>query len=172
MMDNTKPYQLFQRAKEIMPGGITANIANYSPYPIFMKSGQGAYLTDVDKNEYIDSWLSYSALMLEHGQPKFDATIVSHIQALGTWLYGTPSEIGIEFGKMIQHYYPSIELLRYTNSGTEATLLAIRLAFAYTGKHKIAKFEGHYHGGHRQVLFSIAPPMSEAGDVTHPNTVP
>src|SRR5699024_10802309 len=88
----------------------------------------------------------------------------------GTWLYGTPSEIEIEFGKMIQHYYPSIELLRYTNSGTEATLLAIRLAFAYTGKHKIAKFEGHYHGGHRQVLFSIATPMSEAEDVTHPNT--
>lgn len=172
MMDNTKSYQLFQKAKEIMPGGITANIKNFSPYPIFMKSGKGAYLTDVDNNEYIDYLLSYSALMLGHGHPKIKDTIENHVQEFGTWLYGTPSEIEIEFGKMIQHYYPSIELLRYTNSGTEATLLAIRLAFAYTGKHKIAKFEGHYHGGHRQVLFSIAPPMSEAGDVTHPNTVP
>lgn len=172
MMDNTKSYQLFQKAKEIMPGGITANIKNFSPYPIFMRSGKGAYLTDVDNNEYIDYLLSYSALMLGHGHPKIKDTIENHVQEFGTWLYGTPSEIEIEFGKMIQHYYPSIELLRYTNSGTEATLLAIRLAFAYTGKHKIAKFEGHYHGGHRQVLFSIAPPMSEAGDVTHPNTVP
>src|SRR5699024_5655277 len=158
-MDNTESDQLFQKAKEIMPGGITSKIKNFSPYPIVRRSGQGAYLTDVDNNDYIEYLLSYSALMLGHGHPKINDTLKSHVKEFGTWLYGTLSEIEIEFGQMIQHYYHSIELLRYTNSGTEATLLAIILAFAYTGKHKIAKFEGHYHGGHRQVLFSIAPPM-------------
>src|SRR5699024_4521394 len=145
MMDNTKSYQLFQKAKEIMPGGITANIKNFSPYPIFMKSGKGAYLTDVDNNEYIDYLLSYSALMLGHGHPKIKDTVENHAQEFGTWLYGTPSEIEIEFGKMSQPYYPSIELLRYTNSGTESTSLAIRLDFDYKGKHKKSNIEDNYN---------------------------
>lgn len=169
-MKNSK--QLFQEAKNIMPGGVTANIKSFSPYPIFMKSGQGAYLTDVDDNNYIDYSLSYSALMLGHGHPEIKRTINKHMEETGTWLFGTPSEMEVTFGKIIQKYYPSIEMLRYTNSGTEATLLAVRLAEAYTGKHKIAKFEGHYHGGHSQVLYSISPTMEEAGHSSHPNSVP
>jgi glutamate-1-semialdehyde 2,1-aminomutase len=74
-------------------------------------------------------------------------------------------------GKKIQEYYPSMELLRYTNSGTEATLLTIRLAYAYTGKYKIAKFEGHYHGGYDQVLLSVNPPVNEAGSAQEPKAI-
>ena len=86
----------------------------------------------------------------------------------GTVLYGTPHELEVTFAKKIQEHFPSIEMLRYTNSGTEATLFCLRLAYAYTGKYKIAKFEGHYHGGYNQVLISVNPKVSEAGDIHQP----
>jgi glutamate-1-semialdehyde 2,1-aminomutase len=161
-----------ETAKEVMPAGVTANIKYFSPYPIVMEKGEGAYLTDVDGNVYIDYLLSYSALMLGHGHPKVKQAMLEQIENNGTWLFGTPHRLETAFGKMIQRFYPSIEMLRYTNSGTEATLLALRFAAAYTGKHKIAKFEGHYHGGHNQVLFSIYPSLKEAGPRGEPTTVP
>lgn len=155
-------------SKKIMPGGVTANIKFFEPYPITMKSGSGAYLTDIDGNEYIDYLLSYGALKTGHGHPKILEAIQSQLQEEGTLLFGTPHRLEVEMGKKIQALYPSMERLRYTNSGTEATLLAIRLAYAYTGKHKIAKFEGHYHGGYDQVLVSINPPIDEAGPANNP----
>lgn len=162
----------FERSKEFLPGGVTANIKYFSPHPIIMKKGSGAYLTDVDGNEYIDYLLSYSALMLGHGHPKVREAISSQIDQSGTWLFGTPHELEIVYGERIKNYFPSIELLRYTNSGTEATLLSLRLAAAYTGKYKIAKFEGHYHGGYDQVLLSVEPPLDEAGFEAEPLSVP
>jgi len=161
-----------KEAKQIMPGGVTANIKAFSPHPIAMKKGEGAHLTDIDNNIYIDYLLSYSALILGHGHPDVKAAIYNQIEEKGTWLYGSPHQLEIDFGKLLQNYYSSIEMLRYTNSGTEATLLALRLAKSYTGKQKIAKFEGHYHGGHKQVLFSISPSEDDWGNITHPNAVP
>lgn len=160
-----------EEAKTIMPNGVTANIKAFAPYPIVMKKAKGAALIDVDGNEYIDYLLAYGALMLGHGHNKLTEAMISQLQQDGTCLFGTPHELEIALGKRIRHHYPSMELLRYTNSGTEATLLAIRLASAFTGKHKIAKFEGHYHGGYDQVLFSINPPSSEVGPIDAPNTV-
>ncbi|MGO4888505.1 aspartate aminotransferase family protein [Anaerobacillus sp. MEB173] len=164
-------YDFVEQAKEVMPGGVTANIKSFAPYPLVMKSGNGAYLQDVDGNEYIDYSLSYGALMLGHGHPEIKKAMMSQIEECGTWLFGTPHQLEYDLGKKLQQYYPSMELLRYTNSGTEATLLALRLAAAYTGKHKIAKFEGHYHGGYDQVLLSVNPQVHEAGDARHPNSV-
>lgn len=161
-----------KKAEAVMPGGVTANIKSFAPYPLVMKKGSGPYLTDVDDNGYVDYLLSYGALKLGHGHPEVKEAIHDNIEENGTWLFGTPHQLEVDFGKVIKQYYPSMELLRYTNSGTEATLLALRLAEAHTGKHKIAKFEGHYHGGHNQVLYSINPQMDEAGDAAHPNAVP
>lgn len=163
--------KFFESSKSVMPGGVTANIKFFEPYPIIMKSGKGAYLTDVDGNEYIDYLLSYGALKTGHGHPKILAAIQNQLAEEGTLLFGTPHHLEVEMGKKIQELYPSIEKLRYTNSGTEATLLAIRLAYAYTGKHKIAKFEGHYHGGYDEVLVSINPPVHEAGPANKPNPI-
>ncbi|MCP3032710.1 aspartate aminotransferase family protein [Halobacillus sp. A1] len=161
----------FSQAKEIMPGGVTANIKSFDPYPVIMKKGKGAYLYDVDGNEYIDYLLSYGALMHGHGHPEINKAIHNQIEEEGTSLFGTPHLLEVEMGKKIQELYPSMELLRYTNSGTEATLLANRMAYAYTGKNKIAKFEGHYHGGYDQVLLSVNPPIDEAGLPHKPNAV-
>lgn len=164
--------ELYEKSKKTMPGGVTANIKYFSPHPIMMKSGRGAYLTDVDGNEYIDYLLSYSALMLGHGHPKIQEAMTNQIDDNGSWLLGAPHEREVIFGERIKQYFPSIDLLRYTNSGTEATLLALRLAASYTGKYKIAKFEGHYHGGYDQVLLSTEPPVDEAGPESCPVAVP
>lgn len=161
----------FLKAKEIMPGGVTANIKSFDPYPIIMEKGKGAYLYDVDNNEYIDYLLSYGALMLGHGHPAIVQALQEQMMNDGTMLFGAPHQLELDMGEKIKELYPSIERVRYTNSGTEATLLAIRLTYAYTGKPKIAKFEGHYHGGYDQVLLSINPSIAEAGDPHSPNPV-
>lgn len=163
--------ELFLEAKEIMPGGVTANIKSFEPYPLFMKEGRGARLYDHDGNVYVDYTLSYGALMLGHGHPKIVEAVQHQLLEDGTTLFGTPHELEMEMGKKIKALYPSMEKIRYTNSGTEATLLAIRLAYAYTGKTKIAKFEGHYHGGYDQVLLSINPSLEEAGEEHAPKPV-
>ncbi|MBU8908386.1 aspartate aminotransferase family protein [Desertibacillus haloalkaliphilus] len=164
-------YAFMEKAKEVMPGGVTANIKSFAPYPLVMKKAKGAYVTDVDGNDYIDYLLSYGALMLGHGHKAIQDAVIKQFQDNGTCLFGTPHELEYKMGKKIKEHYPSIDLLRYTNSGTEATLLALRLAAAYTGKNKIAKFEGHYHGGYDQVLLSVSPSLQEAGDENHPAPV-
>ncbi|ONI37934.1 glutamate-1-semialdehyde 2,1-aminomutase [Candidatus Epulonipiscium fishelsonii] len=162
--------KLHKQAMTVLPGGVSANIKYFAPYPIFMKSAKGAYLTDVDDNDYIDYLGSYGPLILGHCNPIIEETMKEQFEK--GILYGTPSEVEYEFAKKIQQFYPSIEMLRYTNSGTEATLLSLRLAYAFTNKFKIGKFEGHYHGGYNQVLISVNPPVSEAGDIKSPKAIP
>ncbi len=162
----------FIRANQSIAGGVTANIKYFDPYPIFMKSGKGAWLTDLDGNKYVDYVLSYGPLILGHGREEILEEFNSQFQEHSSYLYGTPSEIEAEFAEKIKSYYPSLELLRYTNSGTEATLFSIRIAYAYTHKYKIAKFEGHYHGGYNQVLVSVNPNIEKAGDIHHPTPLP
>lgn len=158
-------------SKKVMPGGVTANIKFFEPYPVIMKKGAGAYLTDLDGNEYIDYLLSYGALMTGHGHPKIREAIQNQLQEEGTLLFGTPHNLEVKMGQKIQKLYPSMEKIRYTNSGTEGTLLSIRMAYAYTEKYKIAKFEGHYHGGYDQVLLSVNPPLDQAGLASNPTAV-
>lgn len=167
----SKSYQFSLDAQSYMPGGVTANIKYFDPYPIVMQRGSGAYLFDIDGNEYIDYLLSYGSLMLGHGHPKVQNALADQMQVNGTHLFGTPHQLELEMAKKLQALYPSMEKLRYTNSGTEATLLSIRLAYAYTGKYKIAKFEGHYHGGYDQMLISVNPKVDQAGPASEPNAL-
>ncbi|WP_066175886.1 aspartate aminotransferase family protein [Bacillus marinisedimentorum] len=160
-----------EKAKDVMPNGVTANIKAFAPYPVVMKKAKGAYLYDMDDNAYVDYLLAYGSLMLGHGHPKVKEAMFNQLESDGTSLFGTPHSLEYEMGKRLKSYYPSMELLRYTNSGTEATLLALRLASAYTGRHKVAKFEGHYHGGYDKVLFSINPSQQEYGAEDEPAAV-
>ena len=161
-----------EEAVSLIPGGVAANIKYFDPYPIHMKGGEGAWLHDVDGNRYVDYLQSYGPLILGHGHPAVKKAIRDQLEDQGAILYGTPHELELTMARKVQELYPSMEMLRYTNSGTEATLFALRLAYAYTGKYKIGKFEGHYHGGYNQVLISVNPPLSEAGDVRRPDPVP
>ncbi|MBO8171826.1 MAG: aspartate aminotransferase family protein [Bacillaceae bacterium] len=173
LLDRTRESsRLYQEACEVMPGGVTANIKYFDPYPILMKKAEGAILQDVDGNSYVDYLLSYGAMALGHGHYKVTEAVLKQIMNMGSTMFGTPHQFEIDLARKLIRLYRGIEKIRYTNSGTEATLLAIRMAMAYTSKYKIAKFEGHYHGGFEQVLVSINPDVSKAGSEDCPCPVP
>src|SRR5690606_18636635 len=122
-----------------------------------MDSASGARMKDVDGNEYIDYNLCYGALMLGHGDPRVKRAVLEQLNRMGTTVLGTPHRLEVDMARTLVELYPGIDTVRFTNSGLEATLLAIRLAMAWTGRPKLAKFEGHYHGGYDQVLISVHP---------------
>ena len=146
-MNFSNSHALFQRAKQSIPGGVNSPVRAFRSVgtdPIFFTRGEGAYLRDADGNKYIDYVGSWGPLILGHSHPK----VVEAIQkqaALAT-SFGAPTELEIELAELVKELMPSIELLRMTSSGTEATMSAIRLARGYTGRNKIIKFEGCYHG--------------------------
>jgi len=163
---------LFQKAEKVIPGGISANIKYFSPHPIVMEKASGSKLFDVDGEEYIDYSLCYGALITGHGHEQITSATTKYMESIGTTIFGTPHRLEITMAEKLIELYPSIDMVRYTNSGLEATLFAIRLATAYTGKSKIGKFEGHYHGGYNEVLVSVNPNKQEAGEAGNPSAVP
>ncbi len=146
-MNIDKSIQLFNQAREILPGGVDSPVRAFRAVggqPLFIEQGQGAYLIDVDGNRYIDYVLSWGPLILGHTHPAVVTALEAAIRR-GT-SYGAPSSLEIELAHRIQEFMPKMEMLRFVNSGTEATMSALRLARAYTGRNKIIKFEGCYHG--------------------------
>ncbi len=129
------------------------------PYPFFVKSAKGAYLFTEDGNKIVDFVLGYGPLILGHAHPRVLKSIVE--QAERGWLYGTPSRAEIELAKKITSHFPSAEKVRFVNSGTEATMLAVRLARGFTKRKKILKFAGNYHGAHDYVLIDAGSAVSE-----------
>ncbi|TFB18538.1 aspartate aminotransferase family protein [Filobacillus milosensis] len=173
MSDKTRvSYEAYQQAKEVIPGGVTANIKYFDPHPIVMKEAHGSRLIDVDGNKYIDYLLCYGALVLGHGHTAVKEAVNEQINQTGTFIFGSPHNLEYEMARKLVDLFPGIDMVRYTNSGLEATLLSIRLAKAYTGKRKVAKFEGHYHGGYDEMLISVNPDLDEAGEASTPNAVP
>jgi len=164
--------EMFEKTRKVIPGGVNANIKYFDPHPIVMEKAKGSHLFDVDGNEYIDYLLCYGALILGHGHPIVMDAVQNQLATCGTSVFGAPHEIEHTFANEIISAIPSVEMVRFTNSGLEATLLAIRLAQSFTGKTTIAKFEGHYHGGYDQVLISVNPDLEEAGSEKRPNPVP
>ena len=146
-MDIQKSIELFQQAQEILPGGVDSPVRAYRAVggqPLFIEKGAGAYLQDVDGNCYIDYVLSWGPLILGHAHPEVVAAIKQAAE-LGT-SFGAPSPLELELAQLVQGFMPNLEMLRFVNSGTEATMTALRLARAFTKRDKIIKFEGCYHG--------------------------
>ncbi|MDG7016041.1 MAG: aminotransferase class III-fold pyridoxal phosphate-dependent enzyme [Nitrososphaerota archaeon] len=162
---------LFNRAKKVTPGGVMAGIKFFSPYPLFMRKASRSRIWDVDGNEYIDYLMSYGALILGHGDERARRASESVFEDVGTTVTGTPTEIEVEYGGLLRDLYNKDGLVRFTNSGLEATLLAVRLARAFTGKRCIAKFEGHYHGANDRLLVSYMPQAGSAGRAESPAPV-
>lgn len=146
-MNITKSESLYTRAQELLPGGVNSPVRAFKSVggtPLFIERGSGAHLYDVDGNQYIDYVLSWGPMILGHAHP----TVVEAIQAAtanGT-SYGAPTAIENELAELVIDTVPSIEMIRFVNSGTEACMSALRLARAYTGRDKIIKFSGCYHG--------------------------
>ncbi len=160
--------ELFRRAAAVTPGGVMAGIKYFEPYPIFMKRARGSHVWDVDGNEYVDYLMSYGALTLGHGDPTVQKSVRETLDSFGTTVFGTPTEAELEYGAMLRDLYHPDGKIRFTNSGLEATLLAVRLARGFSGKRVIAKFEGHYHGAVDHLLFSYAPDPGKAGSQQSP----
>lgn len=151
--------QAYERASRLIPGGVGSAIQFKPPYPLYLASSKGSRVWDVDGNEYIDYSLCYAAMVAGHANPVIVEAIERQAR-LGT-LYGLPTTLAADLAEEIMRRYPGvIEMIRFTQSGVEATQTAIRLARAATGRRKIVKVEGQYHGGTDHLLVSIggAPP--------------
>lgn len=162
----------FEKAKHTMAGGVNGNLRYFAPFPIIFEKAQGATMIDVDGHRYVDYLLSYGALMMGHAHPVVLEAAQRVLAEQGTSSFGATHPLELEMAEELLALYPSFEQIRYTNSGLEATLFAIRLAVAATGKTHVAKFEGHYHGAHDHVLQSVNPDASAAGAIESPQPVP
>jgi len=148
MMSKSK--RLFSRAKDLIPGGVNSPVRFYEPYPFFASKANGSKIFDVDKNAYIDYCMGYGALILGHNYKPVMNSVKSQLSK-GS-LFCIPTEGEVELAELIGRCVPCAEMVRLVNTGTEATMHAIRLARAYTKQKKIIKFEGCYHGAHDYVL--------------------
>jgi glutamate-1-semialdehyde 2,1-aminomutase len=142
--------RLFARAKKLMPGGVNSPVRAFSPFPFFTRSAKGSRLFDVDGGEYIDYCLGYGPLILGHADERVIGAVREQLSR-GS-LFGTPSEGEVELAELICKLVPSAEMVRLVSTGGEATMSAIRVARGFTGRRKVLKFEGCYHGAHDCVL--------------------
>jgi len=152
-----KSKALHERAKKVLPAGVSYGIRYFEPYPFYTAKAQGSKLYDVDGNEYVDFWLGHTALILGHSPPAVMEAVKKQLEK-GTH-YGTAHELEIELAEQVVKMVPNAEMVRFTNSGTEANMYAVRLSRAYTGKNKIAKFEGGWHGGYDALHTGVKHPF-------------
>ncbi len=146
-LNTTRSQQFFSQAQSLLPGGVDSPVRAFKSVggqPLFIERGEGPYLFDVDGNRFIDYVLSWGPLILGHAHPDVVDALTEAVRK-GT-SYGAPSPLEIELARLVTEFMPNIEMVRFVNSGTEATMSALRLARAYTGRHKIIKFQGCYHG--------------------------
>ncbi|HDI4193443.1 TPA: glutamate-1-semialdehyde 2,1-aminomutase [Listeria monocytogenes] len=164
MQNYSKSEKAFKEAKKVLPGGVNSPVRAFNSVdasPVFMDHGKGAYITDVDGNEYIDYVLSWGPLILGHADPAVVNAITK--AALKGTSFGTPTEIETELAKLVIERVPSIEIVRMVSSGTEATMSAIRLSRGYTKREKILKFEGSYHGHGDSLLIKAGSGVATLG---------
>lgn len=146
-MKRTRSDQLFQQALRVLPGGVDSPVRAFKAvggHPLFIERATGAYIYDVDGNRYVDYVLSWGPLILGHAAPAVVERL-AEVAAKGT-SFGAPSPLEVELACLVKELMPGLEMIRFVNSGTEATMSALRLARARTGRDKILKFEGCYHG--------------------------
>jgi glutamate-1-semialdehyde 2,1-aminomutase len=153
--------ELHRRAREIFPNGVTHDVRHLEPFPIYVDRAEGAHKWDVDGHELIDYWAGHGALLLGHGHPAVVEAV--RRQMLRSTHPGACHEEEIAWGSLVQGLVPSAECVRFTSSGTEATLMALRLARMFTGRPRVLKFAGHFHGWHDFLI-----PGADAPDADKP----
>jgi glutamate-1-semialdehyde 2,1-aminomutase len=172
-MNIPRSIELFNQAQSLLPGGVDSPVRAFRAVggqPLFIERGQGAYLYDVDGNHYIDYVLSWGPLIVGHAHPAVVSALQETVRK-GT-SYGAPSPLEIELAELIQGFMPNLEVMRFVNSGTEATMSALRLARAYTGRNKIVKFEGCYHGHADMLLVQAGSGVATLGLPDSPGVPP
>ena len=173
-MKMTESEKFFQRAMKVLVEGCSSasrGPMNYKPHPPYMREGKGARIWDVDGNEFIDWQLSFGCLTLGHAHPKI-VEIVQEKVAGGTH-FATALEVEVETAELMVNMLPHVDKVRFANTGTEACMTAVRMARGITGKRKVLKFEGHYHGWYDGLLVSTNPqPLTTLGHPNDPVRIP
>jgi glutamate-1-semialdehyde 2,1-aminomutase len=150
----------FEQAREIFPNGVTHDLRYLEPFPVYIDRAEGGHKWDVDGHELIDFWSGHGAILLGHSHP---AVVEAVRRQMGRATHpGACHELEIAWGRLVQQLVPSAEKVRFTSSGTEATLMALRLARIFTGKPRVLKFAGHFHGWHDFVIPSADAPFDGA----------
>ena len=157
--NHPKSKELQAEARKYLPGGSSRGTAYFDPYPFFVDRAGGHYVYDVDGNRYLDFMINATTYIVGHANPNVVNAVRD--QAERGLSYSAPTEAQVRLAKMICDRVPSVDKVRFTNSGTEGTLNAIRMARTFTGKTKFAKFEGGYHGNHEFVSVSVYTPLSK-----------
>lgn len=158
--------RLAERARAVMPGGDTRTIAYHPPYPLTIASGQGCRMTDVDGNDYIDLISNYTSLIHGHAHPEIVQAVAEQLPK-GT-NYATSLEVQTRLAEILTSRVATLNKVRFTNSGTEATMNAVRAARAFTGRDLIVKMEGGYHGSYDDFEVSVHPDLTLAGPADAP----
>ena len=167
---NAKSRQAFQQSLRVVPGGVTRLLCFFPPFPCYADYGEGCYFVDLDGNRRLDLFNNATSLILGH-RPQAVMKAVREQLARGT-AFQTNTGLETRLAEMLVDRVPSMEQVRFTNSGSEGTLMAIRAARAFTGRRKIAKIEGGYHGSHDAVEVSVHPRLDLAGPAEAPIAVP
>ncbi len=157
------------RASAVLPLGVPSSFQSYPPYPIVVDRAQSAWMEDVDGNHYVDYDMGFGALFAGHCHPIVRAALEAQLDN-GT-LFVTPCEANAEVAELLRDRF-GLPMWRFTNSGTEATMDALRVAKGVTGRDKIVKVEGGYHGHHDEVMISMKPPVDAAGPADAPYSIP
>ncbi|MGC1239796.1 MAG: aminotransferase class III-fold pyridoxal phosphate-dependent enzyme, partial [Acidimicrobiales bacterium] len=169
-----KSSDLYIRALEVIPGGVNstarAAFSGWDPHPVFADHGSGSRVVDVDGNEYIDYLLGLGPMLLGHRPPSVTAAVVDRVRSAGT-VFAMPTSLEIDLAQAIVNAVPSVETVRVVNTGTEGVLYSLRLARTFTGRRKVLRFEGQYHGFSDGIYWSKHPELSMAGDDRHPLAV-
>ena len=165
------PEALYERAVQVMPGGVTASarLISFLKRPLYVSRGEGAYVYDLDGKRYIDHWNSHGASLLGHGHPAVVAAVRSVLER--GILCAAETELQVELAERLCRIVPSAEQARFTCSGTETTWHAVRLSRAFTGRTHVIKFEGHFHGINDVLGFSHWPKLDLAGPADAPVAV-
>ncbi len=159
---------LFDDARNYLAGGNSRLTVYYKPHPVYVERGEGAYLYDVDGNRYLDVINNYTSLIHGHAHPEIEAAAIAAIR--GGTAFAAPTKAEVELAKLLCDRLPAVDQLRFVNSGTEAVMMAVKAARAFTGKSAIAKFEGAYHGAYDYVEVSLASASDQWGAPDRPSS--
>jgi len=149
-------FKMYAKARELMPGGQSHNARFFDPYPFFAAKAKGKYLWDIDGNRYVDYWMGHTALILGHS-PEVVAKEIRN-QAVRGLLFGSPNKYALELAELVNEIVPCAEMIRFCTTGTEATMYAVRLARAFTGRNTVVKMAGGWHGYNSSLSVGVNAP--------------
>ena len=170
LYNNSLTQRLHQEACQLIPAGTSRLHYVFDPYPIYARSGAGYLITDVEGDERVDCLNNMTALIHGHCDPQVNAAVMEQVQCGVS--FSEPSPVEIDLAQTMVERVPSVEQIHFRSSGTEAVMMAIKLARAFTGRHRIAKFEGAYHGYYDYVQMGVASSPANWGDARSPKSVP